>query len=735
MVLITALRAGAECMLLFNILFTWLLLNYRIIYVHCSAEETCSYSSLSLSDSDNFVPVNIEIDEASMKSDQSTGADSSSIIERIGTLSPVKSNQYGTNTILIVDRKFQRRWINILSSLQSQLPLPTPDLIPGFSLSANSLDPQLRLLNGIKSDNAFEVNRAILEGARLLSINPDNRIRTRNYCPVEHAVVTNKLESLKVMLDQIISINSNDKLVFLGCLLIRAVQSGHIRVIELLFDNYQTVYLKNSFLLQQAIMHNAPVSVMKFIIDTYSSVSETSQPYGAHQDSALHLAVKYNNYRAFAFLFEQTKFPKNLFNADSLRPIDLIFKVRRNNFLSNLFLKYPNLRSHWTDENGNNMLHLAVNQKSLEHIKFLVENLKFFLDHVNNEYQTALFIALSLHLRQIALYLLENGANVLIPDKTGISPLLVIARLGDMEAFNTATNLILLQVIIVDNLKIFTRSLIKENHWKFVDVMLVKFPCLMTINFKIYTEQLEHLVATSSLYDFPKLVEYFILMKFIDPQQLILKAVAIGKVEIVKYLLEIGETGEIGGGVNALLEVAIDNSQNEMIRFLLSLSFGDLFISQDCPLKYFVLVLMNGASFSPNSPSKLNSANRNIVLFLFSKYFSILLKTRVFEPKELAVMLLQLEIFIFYHFIDKPISKKITASLNKLIHLKYLIFLAINTENNSLSSLALNFTPKNTQYLRSFIECRFPHSISTEDLSSLISPENIYLLSEYSSII
>lgn len=673
--------------------------------------------------------VDMDAVEASTKSDQSTSTGSSSLYKRLGPLSPARQSQYSTNTLMI-DRRFQDEWINILNSLESQLPAPRPDLISGFTVSFHRMDPQLRLLNGIDSDNAFEVNKAILEGAKFLSVNVEDRIRTTNYYPVEYAVVMNKLEALKVMLNHMVSINSNEKVVFLGGLLIRAVQSGHLRAMKLLIGTYQASYLKNAFLLQQAIMHKAPVSVLSFIIEVYSSVPELLQFYGKHHDYALHLAVKYDNPRAFAFLFENTNFPRNDFNADTLRPINLIFKIPRNQFLYRLFSKHPILKSQWKDEYGNNLLHLAAHQESLEHIKLFVQDFKFYIDHVNRESQTALFIACSLQQRPIVYYLLEQGANALIPDKKGVCPLLIIARLNDFKLFSIAINFLQFQVYSVYNLQVVTQHLIYGNLWDFIVIMLEKFPSLMAVDFRIYLQQFEYLETSSLLYNLPNLLEYFVSKKFIRPRRIILKAVALGKVHIVKYLLELGETGV---DISKLMEVAIVNNQIEMIRFLTS--FGGLIISPNCPLKSFILVLTNGASFSPNSFSKLNFVNRNDVLILFVKYFSLIRTSNVIATTQLAIMLIQLEIFIFYNITYKPITSELIGTINDISNLKTIISEAIHNSHNLLSILTSSFTPKNSRFLNIFIEHLSSHSLTAVELSSLISAENSYLLSEYNAIL
>ena len=75
-------------------------------------------------------------------------------------------------------------------------------------------------------------------------------------------------------------------------------------------------------------MHKAPLKLLKFILKKFEKVStEVSSSYNRHGDYPLHLAVKYNNEIAFAYLFHETACEKNILNGDGLRPIDLIFRV------------------------------------------------------------------------------------------------------------------------------------------------------------------------------------------------------------------------------------------------------------------------------------------------------------------------------------------------------------------------------------------------------------------------
>ena len=724
-------------MLSFNFLITCLLTC--LIVVKCVIDESHSGTGVSMSISSSHASAEMEVDEVSVKSDNSdmsSSIGSCSIFKRMAPISPAKQKKYSTNTLMI-DKQFHEEWIDILASLESLLPPPRSDLLYGLSNLAHKVDPQIRLITGINNDNGQEVRRAILEGAKFLSNNLDPQIRTTNYYPIEYAVVTNKIEALKVMRDHMLIIDSSLKKNFLGGLLIRAVQAGHLRIIKLLISTYHASYLKNSYLLQQAIMHNAPVSVLSFLLSVFSSEPELIESYGKHQDFPLHLAIKYNNYRAFAFLFEETNFSKNIFNANLLRPINLIFRGVRTDFLIKLFSKYPNLRTKWTDEYGNNLLHLAVHQESFGFIKFLIETLKFPVDFINFEGQTALLLASILRQRQIAFLLLENGAKVLIQDRNGISPLLIAARLKDFEAFIYAADLMLSQICNMQQLQTFTQILINEFHWNFVEIMFEKFSILKLVKFEFLTVQLDQLMKNSLIFEFPKLFEFFIRTRYINPYQVIHQAAAIGKVQIVKILIDSGVSlNFVDKNGMSPIELAIFNNQKEMVRFLLS--FGGLFITQNCPIGSFAFVMTNGASFLPTSSSKLNFANRNDVLFLFSKYFTDLIARQNFDLKILVEMCLQLEIFLFYHVTEKPISADVVASLNNLQILKYSLAQLTHSESTQfplLPTLLMNFTSKNSFFIRNFINCRFPHRITASDLISYINPENNYLLSEYSTIL
>lgn len=709
-------------MLSFRFFVGWILVNFHILPVLLASNRGENIKELST----DVVNLDFENPESA-------------------TPTPIQSQpsaprlkHFTTNTLLI-NQEFHQDWVNILAALESLLPTSRPSFFNSIS-SETRQQAQSRLINGIRNNDKNGVYQAIRSGARFLSIDPNGQARTCNYYPIEYAVVLGSTRALIIMFDQMRSIDKSLLKNFYGGLLVRAVQAGQFETIKFLISCYKAPYLKGSFLLQQAIMHQVPVSIIKYILANFQNEPELLESYGKHADFPLHLAVRYNNHAAFQYLHDFTIFEKNQLNGDSLRPINLVFALSRVNFVSRLFSKHPHLRLNWTDEFGCNLLHLAVLNGNDLFVQMLIESFNFPINCLNYDAQSPLHISIPTNSRPIALYLIEKGANVLQQDKHFVSPLLMLARVKYLEVFNLAAESLKFKSLPTTILRNFVQILFNEALFEYIEVLLAKFPNLRTESFSINLEQFNQLINSEIIFDMPNLVEIFIKTRLINPNLFVHKAVASGKVPIVRLLLSYGAVLNLPFSLTGEtpIDVAIKHKHAELTRFLLSL--GGWTINNNCPLDFFEFALTNGGSFHPSSSSKLIYFKKSVILGLFIDYFTKVYNTRILNIPALTAICLQLEIFIFYHIRNHPLTDEMISALRVLQSVKSRVANLFDERTETrfplLKTLLDFFSQNNFLFLRGYLNIRFPVAISSlSDFLAYVDPFNQYLIAEYNSIL
>ena len=728
------------------------LLNLLVLLVHCSQLEgsdkkpspvSSSISSLATTEVAQAPLIRSESDadeEALQESDNS-------LINRLGPLSPGLKRKLSSNTMLI-NKEFHEEWKNILVGLEilvDEQVVPSQSIIYTFMKPTSEKSAQTLLMEAIRSDNRNTVIRAIANGAKFLSNGSLTRLRTADYAPIEIAVVLDSTDALAGMMQYLSPILSTVKSTLFGGLLIRAVQAGHFKSAKLLVNEYKAPYLKGSFLFQQAIMHKAPLKLLKYILKKFEKISpEVSSSYNRHRDYPLHLAVKYNNEIAFAFLFHEIACDKNILNGDGLRPIDLILKGLKgqyDQFLLRLFTRWPRFRLAWTDELGNNLLHLAVYAQNRDIIQFAVKALHFEIESINANGQTALMIASMIRNRPISAYLIQMGASIFATDAIGIYPILIIARQNDLDAFIYTLDSFISQNIPDVPLLLATllQTLIYDQLWIFVDVMFTKFPLLSQSPFVITNSHLDNLLNSQLVWDSPALIDYLIKCKIIDPNSILHQAVALGKLEVLKVLISRGaQPGLMNSTGESIMTVAIKNNRPQIVRFLLSLG-GWTILDSPSFLDIFVYLITDGASFSPFLPSRILFQTREGVLSHFLNYFKNIKTTLQFNPIVLTTVCIQLELFLFHYVCEKPLTSKVVVVLAEIFSVKKAIYEAFPKQVNlsfPLFTTLLNAVQmKIYSFLRPFIPNLALHVINPEELVPYIDPANVYLIHEYNSIL
>lgn len=644
-----------------------------------------------------------------------------------------RRKHHGWNT-LMVNRAFRAEWNDLFGKLESTLKLQYD---PSDSQHEPIDNPHVSLIKGIENDDPVQVELAIAQGAKFLSRDNNPLAKTAQYYPIEYAVVLNKLKALKSMLDYMESADSDLKSVLMAGLLIKAVHAGHVTAVRYIVEKYSAGYLFDSCLVQQAIMHKSPVEILYFLIKTFHKEPEITSPHGKHLDSPLHLAVRYSNVDAFAFIFNHGTFSSITPNGDGHLPIHLPLVLCRSAFLLELFTKYPILRTSWTDEQGNNLLHLAVYQNRFEFIKELLEVLRFPVDSFNNEKQTPLLFALYSEYRDIALYLLEKGANLLQTDNHGICPLLVIAKTFSYAYFRNIIESLNDQQVLVAELENMTQTLIIESRWDRIEALFQVFPNLKNNkSFTIRKVQLYCLRFSSRLLKLPIFLEYLLDIQQIDPRSLIHETAVAGNLLIMKLLLSYkapllhyDKNNEIPANA------AFRNDQFEMVQFLIQ--NGGCSIHAFTSPEFFLFVLCNGASFVPNSPALVHFSGKVLVFSQFLTFFQDITKTGLVDYKKLTAMCLQFEVFIYYHC-NRQIVNSLAAieSVEKAkLSIAQMIDCYIKKAKFPLIfSLLISHSTKNAAFLNNFKNNFTSHSIQAHELINYIEPNNVNILKDYASI-
>jgi hypothetical protein len=645
-----------------------------------------------------------------------------------------RQHDFQSNTLMI-DQNFRNSWTGLLSHISARLPVYQEVQSRAFCFLCQSRQPLLSeidsyalLIAGIKENDREQVSNAILNGAKFLSLDPSRPIRTSNHIPIEMAVLEGKIDALASMLLFLPELNPKVKKTFLAGLLILAVQAGKVGVVKFLVNSHDAPYLSGSFLFQKAITHHAPLELLTFLIDKFSESPELECKFGRYGDNLRHLAVRFNNHEAFAFLFLHTRTSKIEKNSQSHSPINLVFVKERFVFVDNLLSISPEIGAAWTDRHGNNLLHLAVYADNLEFVQKLVEFYILPLNGLNYKEETPLMFSVKHNRRPITLYLLQVGADPwrMNPSK-GVDPVLSFVRENDVEAFKLAIN----QSDTVGTFKLqaFTQYLIGSNYWKFVDIMLGKFRFLHTLKFTIRPIAAEN----SFLYSMPHLLQYLLKFGHLDATSVILHAIHLDNLEIIKTLqdsnvISVPEHHEA-------LEKTISLEKNSFLRYFLSLNGWN--IPDTFSQASFYAIITNGASFSSNSLSCVTFESLVEILLKFANYFMEKRSGVSFNVKEIVIVCLQVEIFLFHHVIvAASVDPTMIAALRTLQIYKILLSNRISSlVNPIIYQLIRVFGRRNAEFLQiHFLHDEF-HELQAHNLIGCVQPENFYLITEYQDTI
>lgn len=386
----------------------------------------------------------------------------------------IRVNNLNTNTLMI-DTGFQLNWIKLFSTLDNLVPKNRRqsrlNILP-------IVDPQIRLLSGIQNNDPRTVQLAIYEGANFLKIGSDNRIRTLNQYPIEYAVTAGKDRALETMLDHMILVPPRLMNEFLGGLLIKAVQACKFSSIKLLIRKYQAPYLPGSFLFQKAVMHQASVDIIEYIMATFMPNHELFQRFGKNKDSILHLAIRFNNFDAFIYFNNREDVPKNVMNLNSFEPIDLLASLPyKSTFIKTFMRKHPEILLNWTDDFGNDLLHLAAHYNRLTFVKCLIEDTNIPIDRKNHDNLTPLLVSYLADKRDIALYLVKKGADIFHKDVYDFNILMLAAKNHDFKFLRSCLETINPSESEED-LKVFSEHLINEQKLGALAILFEYFPFL-----------------------------------------------------------------------------------------------------------------------------------------------------------------------------------------------------------------------------------------------------------------
>lgn len=162
------------------------------------------------------------------------------------------------------------------------------------------------------------------------------------------------------------------------------------------------------------------------------------------------VAIKNNNLTFLKFFGFWESYDKVIFD-QSRNEMTYAFKESTEDFVTEFFsnqCKYllgkrsfeknnNPLSATCADDDGNTLLHISVNRKSLNLLKILKNSNEFYSNIKNKDGDTPLNLAVKNNCSDIVAFLIENGADFRITNDAGISPLILANEKNSEQIFKS----------------------------------------------------------------------------------------------------------------------------------------------------------------------------------------------------------------------------------------------------------------------------------------------------------
>lgn len=674
-------------------------------------------------------------------------------------------------------RKVEQSFDRIMPSSQSQSrPLMGTAF---FSLNANKRshpkDIQNSLISALIRNDEAATRDAIENGAKFLSFGSKiPHAATVNYIPLELAIVWRKTSALKGMLlvltdnETIFENYSADMKALFEYLLIRSVQYNNQEAVVLLMETFHVPILSNSFIIQQAIISHTSLDLFKYLFYKTSSTSYTT-PYGLYADPPLHLAVRFNNHIIFNFLFKKHKIVKNAENKDGESDIFLVIKLKKYNFITKLFALNTDLMTRWTDKNGYTLLDLAIQHDQPDLLQILLKSCNF-LQVLKDPNQLAVSFQLACKYgnREIISHFIKGDFCEDVCDE-------LILNLRLIDNINIKVSESFFDFIISEYLKkIGSRTLcpasdfsfidksilklalhyISANQLRFVNILLKHFPFLQQFSLNLPLSCFDSFILALIQDDLEFILEYLLKVRwlhadhFINGGSLLHIAVYFNRLNLVKlFISHCALIDVLDSNCRTALEIAVIDSKADIIKYLCS--FESWMITLETTFDFFLAIFLNGASFSPLTINPIRFESCQHVLELFATFFTQAassIPTTISDSlfRDIAIMSVHLELFLFYH-VNRPTMtfeifnvlkhlKEIRIQLNSTIQRLRIDSQRTHKSTQSfqiIDGLLTSFSGPVHQTISQFIVLPKAHTIQSKDLKQILFTGDEKLAIEY----
>ncbi|KXJ74392.1 hypothetical protein RP20_CCG013771 [Aedes albopictus] len=296
-------------------------------------------------------------------------------------------------------------------------------LLDGYSVDVNDATGWGSTpLHDSASRGYTDVVRTLLDhGAVIDSRDSDNMTPLMKACNAGHEAI------VKILLDK--SANPNAQAFCQFTALHYATYSGHLGVVELLLDGGAEVNAIDDK--QRTPLHLAATGSHEEIVKLLLLRSANQNLQDSNQDTPLHLAIRSQYTECSEMLInERTDF--NLQNKKRWTPLHVAIRYERNKIVPQLILP-ENL--NLPDIEGRTPLHLAVDKKSVENVKVLLNfSPDVKLNAQDNKQQTPLHVAAQHGNSEIVRQLLADSTTIIdVQDNKQQTPLHLAAQHGHSE--------------------------------------------------------------------------------------------------------------------------------------------------------------------------------------------------------------------------------------------------------------------------------------------------------------
>ncbi|XP_053670468.1 uncharacterized protein LOC128720798 [Anopheles nili] len=373
---------------------------------------------------------------------------------------------------------------------------------------------------------------------------------------------------------------------------------GRLEMLHYLFDNHQAVIMDGDLLNRRnvnskTVLHLAVQNRQTAMVTLLLAQGVDPSPADDTGRSAYEWAVQQNSMGIMkAFVKHnpsQRSFLSTAGGNSASHPLTIAIEQRNVRVLKFL------LRNGCSLTGESLCLMKAVYTRSLELVRFIVEQCKAVVQYRDPYDSTALHVAIAIECNEIAAYLIESGADINAISKFGDTPLHIAARHGNI----VAARMLLLKYATIDERNASGLTpLMQAMYTRNLDIMKLLIGAGANIDLLklhlVEIEQLAKLPAIHMFVDHYGLLEFMILQLQYDPsvrdarnqQSLLHKACYTNNLQVVQFLVDWCrlQTEQQDANGRTPLAVANECKNYEVAEFLRSKKRKK---SQIAPQRYF----------------------------------------------------------------------------------------------------------------------------------------------------